>query len=197
MGSIGQHIFVGLTGYLIGSFPTGVVFSQKRFGIDVREIGSGNIGATNVTRVFGWFAGAIVFVIDILKGFLPVALVDHYFANSWLTVTVGICSVLGHCCSVFLKFRGGKGVATGFGCLLWFEPTAAAVSAAIYIAALGFTRISAVGSLSGLGVLLIYLLVRGVPTPTSVLFFGVAAIVIFRHKSNIARLLRSGIQKKS
>src|SRR5271154_6882488 len=88
--------------YILGSFPTGVVLSRRKYGIDVREMGSGNIGATNVTRVFGWYAGVLVFVVDFLKGCLPVWLARHYaIGQPWLAVTVGVAVVLGHCFSLY------------------------------------------------------------------------------------------------
>ncbi len=175
--------------YLIGSFPTGVVLTRRKFGIDVREMGSGNIGATNVTRVFGWWAGVLVFAIDFFKGAIPVWLTEHYYRDEkWLIAIVGFGVVLGHSFSVFLKFRGGKGVATSFGCMSVLTPIGAAIAGVVYLALLLTTRISALGSLGGLLTVLIYISIIQPALPFIVLTVGIGCIVIFRHKSNIARL---------
>jgi glycerol-3-phosphate acyltransferase PlsY len=97
-------------GYLLGSFPTGVVLSRMRFGIDVREMGSGNIGATNITRNFGWLAGAFALLMDFLKAWAPLKLMQDYLPGvEWVICATGVAVVLGHCFSIFLGFRGGRG----------------------------------------------------------------------------------------
>lgn len=183
------YVSCALVGYFIGSFPSGVVLTRKKYGIDVREMGSGNIGATNVTRVFGWYAGILVLVIDFLKGFLPLIVLRHYYDDyPWLLTITAMSLVLGHCFSVYLGFRGGKGVATGLGGLLIVSPWVAGVAAFVYLAVLATTRISAIGSLSGIGVSLVYLLLARPPASETWLVLGIAAIVVIRHHSNIRRL---------
>lgn len=182
---------LGITGYLIGSFPTGVVFTRRKFGLDVREMGSGNIGATNVTRVFGWYAGILVFVIDLFKGAGPLWLVKTLWPNEpWLLTATGSTLVMGHCFSAYLKFKGGKGVATSLGCLFIVAPWVAICSAIIYVALLVITRISAVGSLGGLGAVLIYLFIARPALSESVLLLVISFVVLIRHRSNIERLYR-------
>ena len=184
-----HYIAVTIAGYLIGSFPTGVVLTRRKYGIDVREKGSGNIGATNVTRVFGWYAGVLVFLVDFFKGYLPIWAVNKYFpGDHWMAFLAAFSLVLGHCFSLFLKGKGGKGVATSFGVIVVVLPWAAAVAAVVYAILLLVTRISALGSLGGLAATCIYLLISEPPRPISLLILGISAVVIFRHRANIERL---------
>lgn len=179
-----------LLGYLIGGFPTGVVLTRKRYGLDVREMGSGNIGATNVTRVFGWYAGLLVFVVDFLKGFLPLLLLNKFFPNEpWLLTLTAAFLVLGHCFSPFLKFRGGKGVATSFGCITLVAPWCALSVGLVYAVLLITTKISAVGSLGAILGALVYLLVANPPPHVTYLVLGIAVVVVVRHRQNIFRLI--------
>ncbi|MBI1861380.1 MAG: glycerol-3-phosphate 1-O-acyltransferase PlsY [Deltaproteobacteria bacterium] len=179
-------------GFLIGGIPTGVIVSRRKFGIDVREIGSGNIGATNVTRAFGWRAGILVFGVDLLKGFLPVHFALLLFSDDVaITVCLGVSLVLGHCYSPFLKFKGGKGVATSLGCVAAVLPIGAAIAAGVYALVLAITRISALGSLAGVVTIIIYTYIAAPPRPIAIFVGLIAIIVIGRHTSNIARLLSS------
>jgi len=183
------YFLVTLGGYFIGSFPTGVVLTRSKYGIDVREMGSGNIGATNVTRVFGWYAGVLVLLFDFIKGVVPVWAVQKYFpGDHWMCFLAAMSLVLGHCFSLFLKFRGGKGVATSLGVLTVLLPWGAASAAAVYAILLLVTRISALGSLGGIAATWVYLAVVWPPRPISLLVFGISAVVIFRHRANIQRL---------
>lgn len=185
-----------LVGYLIGSFPTGVVLTRKKYGLDVREMGSGNIGATNVTRVFGWYAGIIVFAIDCAKAVLPLLYVQfNHPEDPWLLTYTGWALVIGHCFSVFLGFKGGKGVATTLGCILIVEPLAAVLSGFVYFILLYLTQISAVGSLAGILTANLFILWQGETLAVKALVWGISVIVLVRHKENILRLVQ-GLQKK-
>lgn len=184
------YVISAILAYLVGGFPTGVVLTKRKFKIDVREIGSGNIGATNVTRVFGWYAGSLTLLIDVLKGFLPLYFLGQIFPDRpWLLTVTGISLVVGHCYSPYLKFQGGKGVATSLGCLITVSPWAALVAAVTYGVTLGVTRISAVGSLVGMSAVIVYIVVMKPPTPEMVLVLSIAGIVLVRHSNNIKRLL--------
>lgn len=183
-------IALGAGAYLIGSFPTGVVLSRRKYRIDVREMGSGNIGATNVTRVFGWYAGALTLVVDFVKGFVPMYLTRRYFPGlEWAPTVVGLGLVVGHCFSVYLGFRGGKGVATGFGCVAAFDPLFSLGLAAVYVILLLVTRISAVGSLGGVAASLAYLFMKKPDPPFSLMLLGICGIILIRHVKNIRRLI--------
>lgn len=184
------YFVVGVGCYLLGSFPTGVVFSKRKYGIDVREMGSGNIGATNVTRVFGWYAGVLVFIVDFLKGILPLWALKLAFPDEpWFLAIGGIGLVAGHCYSLFLKMRGGKGVATSLGCLCVAAPWAALIAALLYVGLLLTVRISAVGSLGGIAGILLYTALAQPPTETVVLILGISFLVVIRHRRNIQRLM--------
>jgi acyl phosphate:glycerol-3-phosphate acyltransferase len=193
------YLWTAIAGYLIGSIPTGVVLSKAKYGLDVREMGSGNIGATNVTRVFGWYAGVLTFTIDFLKGFFPLYLLDHFLpGRPWLMVTAGAAIVLGHCYSAYLKFKGGKGVATSLGALFSVAPWAAAIATAFYAILVFTTRISAVGSLGGVAAALLYLVIAKPrpPEPQIVLIFLVATIIVVRHHTNIRRLIQTVAERR-
>lgn len=185
-----MHIGAGLLAYLLGSFPTGVVISKKRYGLDVREMGSGNIGATNVTRVFGWYAGIFTLLIDFLKGYVPLLLVQRFYPEyPWLIGVVSISLVLGHCYSIYLKFKGGKGVATGAGCLLAVAPEITILCVIVYGLLLWLTKISAVGSLGAMFVAIIAVLATDSQPSIVVLTCILALIISLRHSSNIRRLI--------
>ncbi len=172
--------------------------SRRRYGIDVREIGSGNIGATNVTRAFGWWAGALVFLLDFTKGFAPVYFFSSYFGQTdgW-RVCLGIGLVVGHCYSPYLRFRGGKGVATSLGVVSAVIPLAAIVAALTYVVFLALSKISAVGSLAGVAALISFLFVVPQPFEWNVLVLSICGVVITRHRSNISRLIRSIRERKN
>lgn len=180
---------IALFGYLLGSFPTGVVLSRMRFGIDVREMGSGNIGATNITRNFGWLAGAFVLLMDFLKAWAPLKLMQDYLPGvEWVICATGVAVVLGHCFSIFLGFRGGKGVASSLGCLASVMPFTALISALTYVLGLSVTRISAIGSLMGLAVAVGHASFYEPVTAYRWMVWLVAAVVVLRHRGNLKRI---------
>jgi glycerol-3-phosphate acyltransferase PlsY len=175
-----------LVAYLCGSIPFGLLIARLKTGKDVREVGSGNIGATNVARAAGRGAAIATLVLDALKGLVPVLLAR---GPAWLPAACAICAVLGHCFPVWLKFRGGKGVATGLGVSLALAPWAALAGAATWGVLYKLYRISSVGSLAGVAVAL------AVAALTSDAFAvegvaAVAALIVVRHAGNIRRLLR-------
>ncbi|NBX67375.1 MAG: glycerol-3-phosphate 1-O-acyltransferase [Proteobacteria bacterium] len=178
--------------YLLGGFPTGVALTKRKYGLDVRDMGSGNIGATNVTRVFGWYAGLLVFVIDFFKGFGPLWLLNKYYPamSPWCLSLSGLALVLGHCFSPYLRFKGGKGVATSLGCLAFFVPEGALIGMGVYAIALAVSKISAVGSLAGIVSLWLYMVFVSVPRPIGFFVVVVSIVVIFRHHQNIKRLIK-------
>ena len=176
--------------YLLGSIPTGVIIARAR-GIDLQKTGSGNIGATNAARALGKKVGALVLLFDALKGFAPV-----FFAARWLPVTpaivalMGLLAILGHVFPVWLRFRGGKGVATAFGVFLAVAPLAAAVALVTYVIAYLLFRISSVGSLAGATAFVVALVLMRPSDPY--LFLGGAAwlLIVVSHRANIRRLLK-------
>src|SRR5262245_33406492 len=134
-------------GFAAGSIPFGVLVARRR-GVNIREQGSGNIGASNVTRVLGKGAGALVLVLDAAKGALPTLAAAHWLAEPWAVVATGFAAVLGHCFSPFLRGRGGKGVATALGVFAVIDPAITLGGACVWGLVFAMTRIPALGSLA-------------------------------------------------
>ena len=183
-------ILIMIAIYLIAAIPTGVVLARLMGGEDVRQKGSGNIGATNVYRVAGKLAGVLTLVGDTLKGFLPLLAF-----KTWLEPTptqLGIASavaILGHCYPIYLKFKGGKGVATALGIFLVLSPKVVFFALIVFILTVAITRYISLGSvLAALSAPLLILLLNH-PQPIFLATLFIAALVIWRHNSNIRRLL--------
>jgi acyl phosphate:glycerol-3-phosphate acyltransferase len=178
-----------LASYLAGSVPFGLLVARVAAGKDVRTVGSGNIGATNVARAAGRGAAAVTLLLDALKGTLPVALAGRALPEPWAGAACGVAAVIGHCYPVWLRFRGGKGVATGLGVALALAPLAAACGAAVWLVLYKLLHISSVGSLAGMAAAL---LVAAATAPRwSIAGLGaIAAVVLVRHRANLERLLR-------
>ncbi len=180
-------------GYFVGAIPFGLVIG-KMAGLDVRQEGSCNIGATNVSRVLGKKLGFLTLICDCLKGFLPMYLAASVLpdsANKELFVALtGLMAVLGHMFPVYLKFRGGKGVATGLGVFLYLSPPVILISLLVFIAAVALSGFVSVGSLLASGLVPFWLWMLG----GSGITIGVAAVVAlliwFKHHENIGRLVR-------
>ncbi len=181
--------------YLLGSVPNGLILCRAVWHIDIREHGSRNIGATNVYRTLGKGPGAVVFLLDFLKGFLGVYIAMLLVGTPLAMVIGGIAAILGHSASVFLRFKGGKGVATGLGVIAMLMP---AVTGIVFFAWLGIvfvTRYVSLGSIVGAALVPIFAFLFAYPT--EYLAFGVlaAVLVIVRHHTNITRLL-NGTESK-
>jgi len=198
-----------LGGYVSGATPFGYLAGKLTRGIDIRQHGSGNIGATNAIRVLGKWIGIPVFILDFLKGWLPVWLAKEWLAAmpgaeslvSTGAVVTGLAAVLGHMFTFWLSFKGGKGVATTGGVLLGISPIAMLGGLAVFLAVFFTTRFVSLSSmLAGLGVvvtMLIQMSRTGV-WDSVLLSFGVLVmlLVILRHKANIGRIL-AGTEPKS
>lgn len=193
---------VALLSYLLGSIPAGYL-AGRMAGIDIREAGSGNIGATNVTRTLGRRYGYTVFVVDFAKGALAVCvsilLGRHVEATPFSTEMYGIvgaiCCVLGHVFPVWLGFKGGKGVATSAGVLFGLMPLAAAIGVAVWVITFEVTRYVSIASIAAAMALPVTVLglTHARHTNGMALFYFtlcLAAVVIFRHRSNLSHLLR-------
>jgi len=190
-----------LGSYLLGSIPFGYVAGKIR-GIDIRKIGSGNIGATNVVRVLGKRYGYSVFVLDFLKGFSAVKISMSIATDAgpeWASpeifgIFAAIASVIGHSFPVWLKFRGGKGVATSAGALFGLIPLAALIGVLIWVLIFWFTRYVSVASVVAAATLplVILIMTRLNQIHGNALFYsslGLAAVVMWRHRSNFSRLM--------
>jgi glycerol-3-phosphate acyltransferase PlsY len=180
--------------YLIGSVPSGVILARRLKGVDLRLHGSGNVGATNAFRALGLAGGILVLAADLLKGFLAVKLAVFALAPDFLapvvTVACGLAAIAGHNWSLFLRFRGGKGVATSFGVLLGLTPLVAAMAGLLWVAVLALSRYSSLASLAAL--LSVPVLMIVYHDPPVYVAFGVlaAAFALYRHRGNIQRLMQ-------
>jgi acyl phosphate:glycerol-3-phosphate acyltransferase len=192
--------------YMIGSVPTAVWIGKFMHGVDVREYGSGNAGATNTIRVLGWKTGLPVLLIDAFKGWLAVwcaALTGLFPEGSEaminFSVSMGIAAVLGHLFPLFAGFRGGKGVATLFGIVIALYPVAFLVVTLLFITILITTKFVSLGSiLSAIAFPFVAIWLSDIESPSLILFTIVIAVFIpLTHQKNIGRLLRGEEQKMS
>lgn len=181
-------VLVLVGAYLVGSVPTGLWLVRWLRGVDVRRHGSGNIGTANVYRVAGPWLGGAVLLLDLAKGALPVLASRSLGLNPWWTVAAGLASIAGHNWSAFLKFRGGKGIATSFGVLIALAPKAAAVAAGVWVAAVAATQYASLGSV--LAMLSVPVTMWIWTEPPAHLAFGAAAAImgVVRHRANLKRL---------
>lgn len=191
-----------LLSYLLGSMPTSIIASKLLKGIDIREHGSGNAGATNVFRVMGWKAGLAVLLIDIAKGFIPTIAfykigmkgVDWPIIN--LQILAGISAIFGHIWTIFAGFKGGKGVGTGAGMLIGLAPFAVVVGLIVFIIVVAISRFISLGSIIAslsVPVTIIfqnYGLEASFPLQLFILSLFVPALIIYTHRKNIQRLLK-------
>ena len=179
-----------IVSYLLGSVPFGLLFSKILSDVDVRKTGSGNIGATNVLRAAGKKAAVLTLLADVLKGLLPVLMAKLLFQNDAVTAFTGAAAVLGHIFPVYLKFQGGKGVATSFGVVLAVAPWTGLLCIIVWLAAAYFWRYS---SLAGLISFAIYpgltFSASSSSKPYSLLSLFIFGMIYYRHRENIRRLL--------
>lgn len=181
--------------YLSGSVPYGYVLARLVAGVDVRQVGSGNIGATNAARAGGKALGVVVLVLDVLKAVVPLLAARWLLAGSpradpWVTA-VAVAAFAGHVFPVWLRFRGGKGVATGLGIFLVLAPWAALAGLVAYAALYAITRISSLGSLVGTTVCCFGAFAwHGLRSPIPWAGLVISLLVVWRHRENIRRLVR-------
>jgi glycerol-3-phosphate acyltransferase PlsY len=180
--------------YLSGSIPVGYLLGRFS-GVDVRQVGSGNIGATNVARVAGRTQGAFTLLGDTVKGFLPVVLSSYLGFSLEVSVLTGAAAFLGHLFPVFLKFQGGKGVATALGVLIWLAPAGTLVLAGIFLATALSKRVVSLSSLITAGVAPIVFWSLSYPPPVVALSVFFAIMIVLRHRDNIRRLF-AGVEPK-
>lgn len=179
-----------LASYLIGSIPFGLLFARLFSNVDVRSIGSGNIGATNVLRASGKKAAVLTLLADCFKGLVPVLAAKLLFQNDWVAVFAAMAAVLGHNFPVYLKFRGGKGVATSYGVVLAIAPWIGLVCLAVWLAAAFIWRYSSLSALVSFALyplLTFYFFPHS--RPWALLSLFVFAMIYIRHRENIKRLI--------
>lgn len=187
-------LFVVLS-YLLGSVPTGYLMVRWAGRKDVRDLGSGSTGATNVLRVKGWKTALPVAVFDILKGFLPAFLALKWFGDPAFAALCGLVAVVGHCYPFSIGFRGGKGVATSLGAYAAIALWPCLACLGVFLAAVGLTGYVSLGSILGSIAFPVIVLATGGPWRVAVLSLVIAAVVILRHAGNIVRLI-NGRERK-
>lgn len=181
-----------IAAYFIGAIPTSYVVAKLTRGIDLRQHGSGNLGATNAYRVLGWKAATPIFIVDIAKGFLPVYLfpqIDGSDASAW-ALAYGAVAIFGHVYSVYVGFRGGKGVATGAGVFLALAPIAVLAGLIVWATLVFATGYVSLASIAAAAVLPIGVALTVPDTSVLLLALGLAIFVIWAHRANIGRLRR-------
>lgn len=174
--------------YLLGAFPTGVLVA-KLHGIDITSQGSGNVGATNVARVVGKRAGVLTLVGDVAKGAIGAAVAQLCFGDTWAAAAASAAVVVGHCFSVPPYLKGGKGVATAIGVIAVLDPVTALVAVATFACSFAASKIVSLSSLLAALVVPTFALVMNLPDAVTIALGVVAAVVIFRHRENIQRLI--------
>jgi glycerol-3-phosphate acyltransferase PlsY len=194
-----DYAAVVIGSYLIGSIPFGLLLGKLR-GVDVRQTGSGNVGATNVLRAAGKKVGAAVLVCDVLKGAAAVFIARYTIGTPAAEMAAGIAAVVGHDWPVFIGFRGGKGVATAAGALFVMVPIAAAAAIGVFLLVAAASRYASVGSLVGSssGLVLVGAFLasdRVEPVQYVIYTAAVVALIFLRHRENISRLL-SGTESR-
>lgn len=178
-----------LFSYLYGSVLFGEHIARSK-GVDIRSVGSGNVGATNVARALGKKYAALVFFLDMSKGFVPMFLARLYYGlDSWTAFFVGLASLLGHIYPIFHNFKGGKGVATAFGTLLGVSPLTALLSLALWGIVFRWKGIVSIASLGACAFAFVFLMLSGYPSKIVLMSLLILLLILYKHKDNIYRLI--------
>jgi glycerol-3-phosphate acyltransferase PlsY len=178
-----------LGAYLLGSVPFSYIVARRK-GIDVRRVGSGNVGATNVMRNVSVAAGIIAFILDAAKGAVAVLLARLVEPSGPLPTLAGVLAVLGHMYPVWLRFRGGKGVATGAGAFLPLAPMATVGALTVFALALAVTRYVSLSSILGTATLAVLAFLGGSPPVVARAAAGMAVLITWKHRANLQRIAR-------
>jgi len=186
---VAAFVVMLLLAYLVGSIPFGVIVGKVFYHVDVREHGSGNVGTTNVFRVLGKKAGVVVLACDMLKGYVPAAIAAHFF-NPWYAIFIAAAPVVGHMYSVFLKGRGGKGVATGAAVVLALVPLAFGIIITVWILLILATRYVSLASLVATFLVPVLVFAFGDPLPYRIAAVLVTIVIFWAHRGNIRRLIK-------
>lgn len=187
-------ILLVLFGYLLGAVPVGYLVGRA-FGVDVRRVGSGNIGTANVLRAAGKWPAILTLVGDMLKGLVPVVLAMVLVESEWLHAVVALAAVVGHCWPVFLRFKGGKAVATGAGTSIGLDPLVGLGLFAFWWAVVLVSRYTSLGAIAVMVVSPFAFALTGQPLPYVLYTIVGGALVLWRHREN-ARALLKGTERK-
>jgi acyl phosphate:glycerol-3-phosphate acyltransferase len=187
--------FIIAGAYLIGSVPFALILARRWGGADLRQLGSGNLGAANVLRTAGVRAGVVVALLDVAKGVASVLLAQRLAGNGAAPAAAGLAAVIGHVYPIWLGFRGGKGVATACGVFAMLTPVAVVPALGIFVAAVWATRYISVGSVLASAALPPIAYALDSPQAAVVAAMGAAALIVFRHRSNLRRV-RLGTERR-
>lgn len=191
---MGAAFLVLFLAYLFGSVPAGVLVART-YGVDLRKVGSGNIGATNVLRALGWGPALVVAFFDVFKGGIAVLIARAFGISDWMLGGVAVAAVLGHNYSVFLGFKGGKGVATSFGTLLFLDPPLALWTLPIGLSVMLLTRYVSAGSMTGGVAATVLALALGRPLWEVGTVLLLALLIFWTHRDNLKRL-QAGTERR-
>ena len=183
-----------LCGYALGSIPFALILA-RRWGADLRQVGSGNLGAANVMRASGVVAGALVAALDMAKGAMSVWLAGRVSDDARLPAAAGLAAIIGHIYPIWLRFRGGKGVATACGVFSVLTPLAVPPTLAIFVAVVWLTRYISLGSVLASLALPPIAFALGSPAPAVAAASAAAVIIVFRHRANVVRV-RMGTERR-
>jgi glycerol-3-phosphate acyltransferase PlsY len=184
-----------IVAYLIGSVPFALILARRWGAVDLRRIGSGNLGAANVARASGVKAGVLVAVLDITKGAVSVMLAERFGDHAAAPAAAGLAAIAGHIYPVWLRFRGGKGVATACGVFSVLTPFAIPPALGIFAVTVWLTKYISLGSMLASVALPPIAYATGSPAPAVAAAFAASAIIVFRHRSNLVRL-RTGTERR-
>ena len=187
-------VLLVLFGYVLGSVPTGLMVGRA-FGVDVRKVGSGNIGMANVLRAAGKWAAALTMLGDMLKGLFPVVLAGAFTENAWVLAIVALAAVVGHCWPIFLRFKGGKGVATGAGTSIGLAPLVGLSLFVFWWIVVLLSRYTSLGAIAVMVVSPFAFWLSGQPLPYVLYAVIGGALVLWRHRENV-RALIEGTERK-
>jgi glycerol-3-phosphate acyltransferase PlsY len=182
-----EAVIAVVWGYLAGSLPLSYLLA-RRHGVDLRLAGSGNVGAANVLRTSGVTSALLAIVLDAAKGTVAVLAAVRFADGLATAVAAGLAAIIGHLYPVWLRFRGGKGVATSAGVFLVFEPLAVAIAGAVFAVGVSSTHYVSVGSMTGALTLVVAVVILGSPTAVVVGALTAALIIVHRHRENLGRL---------
>ena len=184
-------IAILVSAYLLGSVPFGLLIVKNFCGIDIRSVGSGNIGATNVLRAAGPKLAAVVFAMDVVKGLIPTLAAKQLFpGEAWIIVATGMVAIMGHTLSIFLRFKGGKGVATGLGVIIGLDPRIAGIGFGIWLLIVAITKYVSLASIIAAVSITTMMRLFHQHIAYQIVVTFVAAFVIFKHRSNMVRLIQ-------
>ena len=187
--------FAVVAAYLIGSVPFALLLARKWGAADLRRVGSGNLGAANVMRTSGVTAGVLVACLDMAKGAIGVFMAARFTDNAAAPAAGGLAAIVGHIYPIWLRFRGGKGVATACGVFSMLTPLAIPPTLAIFLITVAVTKYISLGSLLATLALPTLAYATGSPAPAVAAAIGAAALIVFRHRSNMTRL-RTGTERR-